>query len=83
MLTNFSTVHKRLQRLKELEAMGRTGQFEGRTGNPRSGPQKDQIRAPGLGRVRDMNRVAGPGVRGEHRRGAHRGGAGPRAWACP
>jgi small subunit ribosomal protein S2 len=31
MLTNFSTVHKRLQRLKELEAMEQTGGFEGRT----------------------------------------------------
>ena len=31
MLTNFSTVHKRLLRLKELEAMEQTGGFEGRT----------------------------------------------------
>ncbi|CPZ55527.1 30s ribosomal protein S2 [Mycobacteroides abscessus] len=31
MLTNFSTVHKRLQRLKELESMEQTGGFEGRT----------------------------------------------------
>ena len=31
MLTNFSTVHKRLQRMKELEAMEQTGGFEGRT----------------------------------------------------
>ena len=31
MLTNFSTVHKRLQRLKELETMEQTGGFEGRT----------------------------------------------------
>ena len=29
MLTNFSTVHKRLQRLKELESMEQTGGFEG------------------------------------------------------
>ncbi|WP_018179654.1 30S ribosomal protein S2 [Jongsikchunia kroppenstedtii] len=31
MLTNFQTVHKRLQRLKELETMEQTGGFEGRT----------------------------------------------------
>ena len=31
MLTNFTTVHKRLQRLKELESMEQTGGFEGRT----------------------------------------------------
>ena len=31
MLTNFSTVHKRLQRLKELETMEQTGGFEGRS----------------------------------------------------
>ncbi len=31
MLTNFSTVHKRLLRLKELESMEQTGGFEGRT----------------------------------------------------
>src|SRR2546423_12012598 len=31
MLTNFQTVHKRLQRLKELESMEQTGGFEGRT----------------------------------------------------
>src|SRR6476620_2195873 len=31
MLTNFTTVHKRLLRLKELEAMEQTGGFEGRT----------------------------------------------------
>ncbi len=31
MLTNFQTVHKRLTRLKELEAMEQAGGFEGRT----------------------------------------------------
>ena len=31
MLTNFSTVHKRLQRLKELETLKQDGGFEGRT----------------------------------------------------
>ncbi|MDN5758581.1 MAG: 30S ribosomal protein S2 [Tomitella sp.] len=31
MLTNFQTVHRRLQRLKELETMEQTGGFEGRT----------------------------------------------------
>src|SRR4029078_9073669 len=31
MLTNFQTLHKSLQRMKELEAMEQTGGFEGRT----------------------------------------------------
>src|SRR6478672_698668 len=62
MLTNFSTVHKRLQRLKELEAMEQTGGFEGRT--------KKEI----LMLTREKNKlersVGGLGRR--HQQGAHR-----------
>ncbi|EFV12178.1 30S ribosomal protein S2 [Segniliparus rugosus] len=45
MLTNFQTVHKRLQRLKELESMEQTGGFAGRT--------KKEI----LGLTREMNKL--------------------------
>ncbi|ANY08276.1 30S ribosomal protein S2 [Pseudonocardia sp. HH130630-07] len=58
MLTNFQTVHRRLQRLKELEAMEETGGFEGR--NKREiltlTREKDKL-AKTLGGIRDMSRV--------------------------
>src|SRR6201746_2804207 len=58
MLTNFSTVHKRLQRMKELEAMEQTGGFEGR-------PKKETLMLTreknklerSLGGIRDMAKV--------------------------
>ena len=58
MLTNFSTVHKRLQRLKELEAMEQTGGFEGRTKKEilmltREMAKLDRT----LGGIRDMAKV--------------------------
>ncbi|GGK96310.1 30S ribosomal protein S2 [Nocardia jinanensis] len=58
MLTNFSTVHKRLQRLKELEAMEQTGGFEGRTKKEilmltREMNKLDRT----LGGIRDMQKV--------------------------
>ncbi|MFD3744915.1 30S ribosomal protein S2 [Nocardia sp. NPDC058633] len=58
MLTNFSTVHKRLQRLKELEAMEQTGGFEGRTKKEilmltREMTKLDRT----LGGIRDMAKV--------------------------
>jgi small subunit ribosomal protein S2 len=58
MLTNFSTVHKRLQRLKELEAMEQTGGFEGRTKKEilmltREMTKLDRT----LGGIRDMGKV--------------------------
>ncbi len=58
MLTNFSTVHKRLQRLKELETMEQTGGFEGRTKKEilmltREMTKLDRT----LGGIRDMARV--------------------------
>lgn len=58
MLTNFSTVHKRLQRLKELESMEQTGGFEGRTKKEilmltREMTKLDRT----LGGIRDMAKV--------------------------
>ncbi|MDJ0391911.1 30S ribosomal protein S2 [Rhodococcus sp. G-MC3] len=58
MLTNFQTVHKRLLRLKELEAMEQTGGFEGRTKKEilmltREMTKLDRT----LGGIRDMAKV--------------------------
>ena len=58
MLTNFSTVHKRLQRLKELESMEQTGGFEGRTKKEilMLTREKNKLERS-LGGIRDMNKV--------------------------
>ena len=58
MLTNFSTVHKRLQRLKELEAMEQTGGFEGRTKKEilMLTREKNKLERS-LGGIRDMHKV--------------------------
>ena len=58
MLTNFSTVHKRLQRLKELEAMEQTGGFEGRTKKEilMLTREKNKLERS-LGGIRDMGKV--------------------------
>ncbi|AUS80142.1 30S ribosomal protein S2 [Actinoalloteichus sp. AHMU CJ021] len=58
MLTNFSTVHKRLQRLKELESMEQTGGFEGRTKKEilMLTREKDKLERT-LGGIRDMAKV--------------------------
>ncbi|MGQ0575390.1 MAG: 30S ribosomal protein S2 [Pseudonocardia sp.] len=58
MLTNFQTVHKRLQRLKELEAMEQTGGFEGRTKKEilMLTREKDKLEKT-LGGIRDMAKV--------------------------
>jgi small subunit ribosomal protein S2 len=58
MLTNFSTVHKRLQRLKDLEAMEASGEFEGRTKKEvlLLTREKDKL-AKTLGGIRDMAKV--------------------------
>ncbi|TJZ81202.1 30S ribosomal protein S2 [Rhodococcus oryzae] len=58
MLTNFTTVHKRLLRLKDLEAMEQTGGFEGRTKKEilmltREMTKLDRT----LGGIRDMAKV--------------------------
>ncbi len=58
MLTNFSTVHKRLQRLKELETMEQTGGFEGRTKKEilMLTREKNKLERS-LGGIRDMQKV--------------------------
>jgi small subunit ribosomal protein S2 len=58
MLTNFSTVHKRLQRLKELESMEQTGGFTGLTKKEilMLTREKDKL-ARTLGGIRDMQKV--------------------------
>jgi small subunit ribosomal protein S2 len=58
MLTNFQTVHKRLQRLKELESMEQTGGFEVRTKKEilMRTREKDKLEKT-LGGIRDMSKV--------------------------
>ena len=58
MLTNFQTVHKRLQRMKELETMEQTGGFEGRTKKEilMLTSEKDKLEKT-LGGIRDMAKV--------------------------
>src|SRR6202000_1005207 len=58
MLTNFSTVHKRLQRLKELESMEQTGGFQGLTKKEilMLTREKDKLEKT-LGGIRDMTKV--------------------------
>ncbi len=58
MLTNFQTVHKRLQRLKELEAMEQSGGFEGRTKKEILMLTREHEKLEKtLGGIRDMARV--------------------------
>jgi small subunit ribosomal protein S2 len=58
MLTNFSTVHKRLQRLKELESMEQTGGFQGLTKKEilMLTREKEKLEKT-LGGIRDMQKV--------------------------
>ncbi|MFP5022971.1 30S ribosomal protein S2 [Pseudonocardia phyllosphaerae] len=58
MLTNFQTVHRRLQRLKELESMEETGGFEGRSKREilTLTREKDKLEKT-LGGIRDMSKV--------------------------
>lgn len=58
MLTNFQTVHKRLQRLKELETMEQTGGFDGRTKKEilMLTREKNKLERT-LGGIRDMGKV--------------------------
>ena len=58
MLTNFQTVHKRLVRLKELEAMEQAGGFEGRTKKEILMLSREHEKLEKtLGGIRDMARV--------------------------
>lgn len=58
MLTNFQTVYRRLQRLKELETMEQTGGFQGRTKKEilMLTREKDKLERT-LGGIRDMSKV--------------------------
>ncbi|MDV6012792.1 30S ribosomal protein S2 [Haloechinothrix sp. LS1_15] len=58
MLTNFQTVYKRLQRLKELEAMEQTGGFQGLTKREilTLTREKDKLEKT-LGGIRDMTKL--------------------------
>ncbi|WP_132993645.1 30S ribosomal protein S2 [Gordonia zhaorongruii] len=58
MLTNFQTVHKRLQRMKEIEAMEQTGGFDGRTKKEilMLTREKNKLQRT-LGGIRDMSKV--------------------------
>ncbi len=58
MLTNFNTVHQRLQRMKELEAMESSGGFEGRTKKEilMLTREKNKLERT-LGGIRDMAKV--------------------------
>ncbi len=73
MLTNFSTVHKRLQRLKELEAMEQTGGFEGRTKKEilMLTREKNKLERS-LGGIRDMAEGAVGDLGRRHQQGAPR-----------
>jgi small subunit ribosomal protein S2 len=58
MLTNFQTVHKRLQRMKELETMEQTGGFEGRTKKEILMLTREKAKLEKtLGGIRDMTKV--------------------------
>ncbi len=58
MLTNFTTVHKRLQRLNDLEAMEAAGDFAGRTKKELLQMNREKVTlAKTLGGVRDMAKV--------------------------
>ena len=58
MLTNFQTVYKRLQRMKELESMEQTGGFEGRTKKEILMLTREKAKLEKtLGGIRDMTKV--------------------------
>ena len=82
MLTNFQTVHKRLQRLKELEQhrLRRRRRLrhdqEGAAG-PASARRTSSSKT--LGGIRDMSRVPERGLDRRHQEGAHRRRRGPQA----
>ena len=58
MLTNFQTVHKRLQRMKELESLEQTGGFEGRTKKEILMLTREKTKLEKtLGGIRDMTKV--------------------------
>ncbi len=80
MLTNFQTVYKRLQRLKELEAhgAGRLGRRRHQEGAAHPHPREGQARAHARRHPRD-EQGAERGVDRRHQEGAHRRRRGPQA----
>ena len=81
MLTNFQTVHKRLQRLKELEEID----FDDVAGSGMTKKEllvlqreKDKLEKT-LGGIRDMTKTAGRHVDRRHQEGAPRHRRGPEA----
>ena len=80
MLTNFRPCYKRLQRLKELEAMEQTG-WEGTATKKEQlmlTREKDKLERT-LGGIRDMTQGAERGLGRRHQEGAHRRRRGPQA----
>jgi small subunit ribosomal protein S2 len=58
MLTNFNTVYKRLQRMKELESIEQTGADQGLTKKERLSLQRERIKLERtLGGLRDMSKL--------------------------
>jgi small subunit ribosomal protein S2 len=58
MLTNFQTVHKRLQRLKELESLEQTGADQGLTKKERLSLHREKVKLERtLGGLRDMSKL--------------------------
>src|SRR3954449_10260651 len=58
MLTNFQTVHKRLQRLKELEDMEQTGVMAGLSKKEQLGLTREKAKLErSLGGIRDMQKI--------------------------
>ncbi|MGA8114710.1 MAG: 30S ribosomal protein S2 [Actinocatenispora sp.] len=58
MLTNFNTVHKRLQRMKELESIEQIGADQGLTKKERLSLQREKIKLERtLGGLRDMQKL--------------------------
>ena len=81
MLTNFQTVYKRLQRMKELEALGDlTGTAAGYTKKETLQLSREKIKlTKTLGGLRDMTKVPVGDLGRRHQEGAHRRRRGPQA----
>ncbi len=81
MLTNFSTVFKRLQRLKELEELDFNDVAgSGMTKKELLGLKRERDKLDKtLGGIRDMARVPSADLGGGHQEGAHRGQRGAQA----
>ncbi len=80
MLTNFQTVYKRLQRMKELESLDLTGAAAGlhQEGDPAAVAREDQA-DPHARRSARHAEAAGRDLGGRHQEGAHRRRRGPQA----